>query len=670
LKRRIRGRDGGFTGGHPCRPAFLAVPGLLLALMASLAADPAPPQSPAQPDQKQAFVLAMSQFTEAIAGAYGDERARVWSAIASMRKALGEWDDAIRAHEAAVAAQPPSAELRMTLGAVYLDRSRVADALREFAVAIRLEPDRSDVYSLQGLADARAGEPGEAAQAFARGSSLDPDNPATFYTLAQHLLKTGRPDEAKKAQRSFQESERRRLAEPPGTPTIGPPFKRVSLVRQPSGVAPIFPPALYSRGFALLSEGRYDEAIASFAESAEGDPLSTNRVVQQDRMAQGSAALRQGKLESALGHFRAAVVLDPDNAEAHRLLGIAYRMGDEDEDSIEQFKSAIRLNPHDERSRVALADVLVSQGRDAEAEREFKASIEALPGSGQSHYNLGRLLQSSWRPSEALRQFEEAVACNPLVGLDYLYQTIIGLQLAQSNVDGAIDTYTNRIIVNPNDADTHRKLGELYLQEGLDDEALTELLAALLINPRDSRAFAGMGQVHLRNGSYGDAAEAAQRALDIDSTSKDARFVLGSALMRLGDAEEGSRQLQEFQRLQTVASAAQARSLELKMLMQEASASLEKKEYDLAITRLQKALAYESTATTYLNLGVVLMKAGRHPEALEAFEKAHDLKDGPEIHRHLSQVYQALDRPEESQKEGDLYQRLKEEQLRKAGAPR
>jgi tetratricopeptide (TPR) repeat protein len=653
------------------RHAFLVVPGLLLALMLSLAADAGAAQPPAQPEPKQAFVLAVSQFAEAIAGAYGDERTRVWSAIASMRQALREWDDAIKAREAAVAAQPPSAELRIALGAVYLDRSRVADALREFALATRVEADRSDVYALQGLAYARAGEHGQAAQAFARASSLDPDNPAASYTLAQHLLRIGRPDEASKAQRSFQDSEKRRLAAPPAAPTITAPFRRVSLVRQPSGVAPIFPPALYAHGFALLSEGRYDEAIASFAESAERDPLSTHAVVQQDRMAQGSAALRQGKLDSALGHLRAAVDLDPDAAEAHRVLGIAYRMDDDEDDSIEQFRTAIRLNPRDERSRVALGDILVSLGRVAEAEREFNASIEALSGSGQSHYKLGWLLQSLSRPSEALHQFEEAIACNPLVGLDYLYQTIIGLYLTQSNVDGAIDTYTNRIIVNPNDADTHRTLGELYLQEGQDQEALTELLAALLINPRDSRAFAGMGQLHLRNGSYGDAAEAARRALDIDSTSKDARFVLGSALMRLGDAEEGSRQLQEFQRLQTAASAALARSLELTLLTQEASSSLEKQEYDQAITFLQKALAYEPTsATAYLNLGAVLMRAGRHQEALEAFEKALDLKAGAEVHRHLSQAYQALGRPEESQKQRDLYQRLKEEQLRQAGAGR
>ncbi len=147
--------------------------------------------------------------------------------------------------------------------------------------------------------------------------------------------------------------------------------------------------------------------------------------------------------------------------------------------------------------------------------------------------------------------------------------------------------------------------------------------------------------------------------------------MLGSALMRLGDAEEGSRQLQEFQRLQTAASAALARSLELTMLMQEASSNLAKKKYDEAIAFLQKALAYEPTsATAHLNLGAVLMRAGRHREALEAFEKALDLKAGAEVHRYLSQAYQALGRPEESQTQRDLYQRLKEEQLRKAGAGR
>ncbi len=202
--------------------ALLAVPGLLLALMPSVAADAGAVQSPAQPEQKQAFVLAVSQFAEAVSGAYGDERTRVWSAIASMRQTLREWDDAIKAYEGAVAAQPPSAELRIALGAVYLDRSRVADALREFGLATQVEPDRADVYTLQGLAYALAGEPGKAAQAFARASSLDPDNPATFYTLAQYLLRIGRPDEARKAQRSFQDSERRRLAAPPGIPAIRP----------------------------------------------------------------------------------------------------------------------------------------------------------------------------------------------------------------------------------------------------------------------------------------------------------------------------------------------------------------------------------------------------------------------------------------------------------------
>jgi tetratricopeptide (TPR) repeat protein len=659
-----------------------AVPGLLFALMLALAAsgasatptshaDAALAQSPARPESKQAFVLAVSQFIEAIAGAYGDERDRVWSTVASMRKALLEWDEAIRADEAAVASQPPSAELRMTLGAVYLDRSRVADALREFDLAAQLEPERSDVYTFQGLAYARAGKLMEAAQAFAKASRFDLDNPAAFYTLAQHLGRTGQADDATKALRSFQQAEQKRLAAPTPVPSISAPFKRVSLVRQPSGVAPIFPLALYGHGFTLLKEGRYDEAIASFEESAGRDPLSTNAVAQRAGMAQGSAALRQGKLQTALGHLRAAVEFDPDSAEAHRLLGIAYRMDDDADNSIEQLRTAIRLNPRDERSRIALGDVLVSLGRVAEAEREFDASIEAIPGSGQSHYNLGWLLQSLWRPSEALRQFEEAVACNPLVGLDYLYQTIISLHLTQSNFDGAIDAFTNRIDVNPNDADTHRRLGELYLQEGHDEEALTELLAALLINPRDSRAFAGTGQVHLRNGRYGEAVEAARRALEIDGASQDARFVLGSALMRLGDVDEGSRQLKEFQRLQTVALAAQARELELKMLKQEASASLEKKEYDKAIAFLQKALVYEPTAATaYLNLGVVLMRAGRHQEALEAFGKALDLKDSAEVHRHLSQAYQALGRPEESQKQRDLYERLREEQLRKAGAGR
>ena len=50
------------------------------------------------------------------------------------------------------------------------------------------------------------------------------------------------------------------------------PFERASLLRQVSGVAPIFPLAIYRNGFSLLLTGSYDRAVAEIRRAAADDP--------------------------------------------------------------------------------------------------------------------------------------------------------------------------------------------------------------------------------------------------------------------------------------------------------------------------------------------------------------------------------------------------------------
>ena len=546
------------------------------------------------PEPKETFVAALRQFMQAIAGSYGDERSKIRSSIESMHKALVEWDEAIRQYETEVASQLRGADVHVALGIVYLDRSRVEDALREFDAANRLDASRADVRTLQGLAYTLANMPAQATQAYLKAAELDPGDPTTFYRLARQLTKIGESEEAGKARHSFQEFEQKRLAQPGRDQAISSPFIRVDLLRQAAGVAAIFPPALYARGFTFLKQGRYEQALVRFREAAALDPLRANVVAKTDKRVQGSAALRQGKLQSALTDLRVAVQLAPNDAEAHRILGMAYRADERYDKSIEQLKAAVRLRPRDERSRMALADVLVAAGQFKEAEQALRETTRAVPGSGQAHYSLGRLYQSQLQHAEALHEFEEALKFNPVVGLDHVYQSMISTYYLQPNLDGAIDAYVKRIDANPNNAEAHKELGDAYLQQDRPDEALVEFLATLLINPNNSEAYAGIGQVHMRTGRYADAATASRHALELDPTHKAARYALATSLIRLGQTEEGTKELQEFQRIQVETLAREQRELELKMIKQEASASLDKGEYDKVVALLQQAIPYES----------------------------------------------------------------------------
>jgi tetratricopeptide (TPR) repeat protein len=140
-------------------------------------------------------------------------------------------------------------------------------------------------------------------------------------------------------------------------------------------------------------------------------------------------------------------------------------------------------------------------------------------------------------------------------------------------------------------------------------------------------------------------------------------------LVRLGQAAEGTAAIERFHALQTAARARDERAWTLKLLTQTAWMNAEQGQFDEAIARLHEAAAIEPTADAFLSLGVVLKRAGRHREALEALERASALRAGPQVHGQLAEVYAALGRLDDSRRELVLHERAKEERFR-AGAGR
>jgi tetratricopeptide (TPR) repeat protein len=380
-------------------------------------------------------------------------------------------------------------------------------------------------------------------------------------------------------------------------------------------------------------------------------------------------------LPLALSALTTAVRDAPDDSEAHRLLGIAYWADDQHDKSLEQLNIAVRLNRQDERSRMTLADVLTSAGRSSDAERTLKETIQIIPESGQAYYRLGQLYQGQSLLPPALEALEGAATCGPLVGLDYLYETIGGLYVTQANFDRAVNAYLERIDVNPNNAEAHRKLGEVYFLQGRHDEALAEFTVTLLLDPASADAYAASGQVYLRLDRYDDAVNASRRAVALDPEHQKARFTLATALMRLGETGDGKRELDVFQRMVAESTALMQRRSELNDLKRQAARSMASGDYTGAAALLRTAAAVQpDLAQPHLDLGIALMNAGQYQDAVESFTQARGLEDGADVHRYLADSYKALGRTEESQVESALFaqaiERVKEERLRKIGRPR
>jgi tetratricopeptide (TPR) repeat protein len=655
------------------------------ALLLTLSIAPVP-ASAQMPDPKEEFVLALSRFSLDLSGSYGDEGPRIGADIEQLRQALSAWDREIGRLESTMRQQLPAATsgsaalMHTAFAGVLLDRGRTADALSELATAAALDPSRPEIAVLTGLAHLRSAELLDAAtstreraraiDAMRTAAALDPANPARAYVLARQLAKTGHRDEALELFQRLADQLTLDAARRPRLPRAAL-FVPPGLVPESPGVQPFFPPVLYADGFDLVQRGEYEAAIEAFESASARDPFAHPSGSDDPEVERGGFALRDGQTGVALEIFKRVSDRAPDRAEMHRLLGRAYLIDEQYEPAIKEFERSVAINPDDERARLDLGEALIAAGREAEAETALKRAVELLPRSARAVYALGRLHRRQNRHSEAIQEFTRAAAARPLLGLNGLYEDIGRMQENQQQLEAAADAFAKRAELAPNDPAAHNDLGETLAKLDVDAEALAEYAIAAALDPSATRAYASIARLRLRRGELETAANAARVVLQLDGDHRQAHYMLGTALLRLGREREGREELEKFQRLETDAAAAQSRQFELDALWMQARASTTSGDYEKAVGLLQQVLeARPDVADVHVALGQALMKVGRYAEALERFKSAEVLHDEPLVHRYLADAYAALGQAAQQQREESEYERRKQERLRRAGARR
>jgi tetratricopeptide (TPR) repeat protein len=629
-------------------------------------------------EPKAAFLDAVGQFSLALDGAHGDEGARIRTSLDLMSRSLDEWDAVLRKYEAAMAADLRTAEpvlatkMHLALGGLYFDRLRTTDGLRELQAARRVDQTRADLPLFEALAHSQlAGDDAVATALLRRASTLNPNDSATAYLLARHLSRTGANDDANRAYEQFADAESRRIAQNTPASATSAPFVDLRLFHERPGVEPFFPPAMYADGFAELQRGDLARAIELFRQSATRDPLVAEGGVESGALGRAAAALRDGSLDRAAEHIAVAIELAPDRAEPHRIQGLVHLANRQPEMAASAFKAAIAVNARDERTRLGFADALIAGDNLLAARDALQELLTLLPSSGRARYKLGLVYQRQGLYAEAMRELTAAAALKPLLGLNSVYQTIGALARSQQQYDAAIAAFSQRIDLIPNDTRAHHELGEMYFRQGQQTEALAEFTAAVMLNPKHVDSHAAIGQVHLRGGNHAEAVAASRRAVALDGTHREARYVLATSLVRMGNVDEGKKELEAYQRLQAEATAARSRQLEIEGLRRDASVSIVNGEFAKAVSLLRQALERDArSARARLDLGLALMKAGQPAEAVEHLTAAAANENSEEAHEYLSEAYAALGRRADAERERAIAVRMRQDALRRTGAGR
>ena len=131
------------------------------------------------------------------------------------------------------------------------------------------------------------------------------------------------------------------------------------------------------------------------------------------RLMLGNLELKVGNPQSAQRHFRAALRLDPDNANAHSGLAWALDGQGKKTEALTLIEKQVRRNPNRAVLLVTLGRFLYQAGKLDEAKARFTQALEQEPTNPAIHVDLGTTALDQGDTEEAITRFEEALRLQP-----------------------------------------------------------------------------------------------------------------------------------------------------------------------------------------------------------------------------------------------------------------
>jgi predicted O-linked N-acetylglucosamine transferase (SPINDLY family) len=195
----------------------------------------------------------------------------------------------------------------------------------------------------------------------------------------------------------------------------------------------------------------------------------------------------QDKLDLAVTHFRNALSLKPDYAEAFCNMGNALKELRNYGEAFDCYTQALLLKPVYAEAHNNLATVLHSQGNLAKAVEHFLKALSINPDFAEAHSNLGIALRDQGNLGDAVKHFYKALAIKP----DFFeaYNHMGSALHFQGNLDEATQFYRKAISINPNFAEAHNDLGTALQAQGKLDAAIECYRKAISIKPDYADAY-------------------------------------------------------------------------------------------------------------------------------------------------------------------------------------
>jgi tetratricopeptide (TPR) repeat protein len=166
--------------------------------------------------------------------------------------------------------------------------------------------------------------------------------------------------------------------------------------------------AHYNLGVHFDALGRWDEAIAHYRQALAIKPDYADAHYNW-----GVDLARQGRWDDAIARYEHALRLKPDHAEAHFNWGIALARQGQWDAAIAHYARALELRPTFAAAHNNWGSALARQGRWSEATAHYREAVRIKPDHAEAHNNLGSVLVQQERWDEAIAHYRQALAIRP-----------------------------------------------------------------------------------------------------------------------------------------------------------------------------------------------------------------------------------------------------------------
>ncbi|MFI5173365.1 MAG: tetratricopeptide repeat protein [Terriglobia bacterium] len=263
----------------------------------------------------------------------------------------------------------------------------------------------------------------------------------------------------------------------------------------------------YIQGHLLEEQGRFREAIEEYKLSIKYDPTSSFLNAEL-----ASAYARNSSIKDAVSEAEVAIKKDPNNLEAHRLLGNIFRslIGESDsptktadsmvEKAITQYEEITRIDPNSTDDQLTLGQLYRRAGKTEQAMGIFKRCLEIEPDSESCLTNLAFLYTDLSESEQAIALLEKNLpkkvdSAQLYVAMGYAYER-------SKSFKKAIEFYRKAIVLDHSNLNVNRSLAECLLQDGQLKASLDEFKAIVETDKSDADSYLRIGQIYRRLNNY------------------------------------------------------------------------------------------------------------------------------------------------------------------------